>query len=212
MFRSRYVVLLSIVAIAVALRLIDHPWNLAPIGALSLFAGAYFRDRRLAFILPLVTMFLSDIALGIVKDNLSLYVFFGTVPFVYGCYIFYVVLGEWVRGSWRAMDERAQRASASETETSPSGSGRFQAMKAVPVAAATLAGAITFFLVTNFGVWLLFYERTWAGLVRCFVAGVPYFRTTLAGDAVYVVILFGGYAVLKNHLAAPDERGLLHAE
>jgi hypothetical protein len=69
------------------------------------------------------------------------------------------------------------------------------------ISAATLAGAIQFFLVTNFAVWAtgLSYPRTGAGLIACYVAGVPYFWNTLAGDALFAVLFFGGFA-LAEHL------------
>src|SRR5580692_7973431 len=48
------------------------------------------------------------------------------------------------------------------------------------ITAATLLGAIQFFLVTNFAVWALepFYPHTRAGLVACYVAGIPFFWNT----------------------------------
>jgi uncharacterized membrane protein len=74
----------------------------------------------------------------------------------------------------------------------------------VRVAAATLAGSVLFFVVTNFGVWALggLYPRTAAGLVAAYVAAIPFFRNTLLGDAAYALLLFGGYALLERTLAA----------
>jgi hypothetical protein len=65
---------------------------------------------------------------------------------------------------------------------------------------ATLLGAVQFFIVTNFGVWALgsFYPRTVAGFVACYVAGVPFFWNTLAGDAFYATLLFGGFALAEQ--------------
>ncbi len=66
---------------------------------------------------------------------------------------------------------------------------------------ATLLGAIQFFIVTNFAVWAAlggFYPRTVAGLATCYVAGVPFFWNTLAGDAFYVALLFGGFALAEH--------------
>jgi hypothetical protein len=65
------------------------------------------------------------------------------------------------------------------------------------VVGVTLLGAIQFFLVTNFGVWLLLntFPKTAAGLLACYVAGAPLFWNTLAGDALYVTLLFGGFAL-----------------
>jgi hypothetical protein len=69
------------------------------------------------------------------------------------------------------------------------------------VGVATLAGAIQFFLVTNFAVWtssIGSYPKTAAGLMACYAAGIPYFWNTLAGDAFYVGLLFGGMALAER--------------
>ena len=68
------------------------------------------------------------------------------------------------------------------------------------IGAATLLGAVQFFLVTNFAVWAtgLSYPRNTAGLVACYVAGVPFFWNTLAGDAVYAVLFFGSFALAER--------------
>ena len=65
---------------------------------------------------------------------------------------------------------------------------------------ATLLGAMQFFLVTNFAVWAfgLSYPRNSAGLLACYVAGIPFFWNTLAGDAVYATLLFGGFALAER--------------
>jgi hypothetical protein len=65
------------------------------------------------------------------------------------------------------------------------------------IALATLLGAIQFFLVTNFAVWQFLgsYSHTPSGLLSCYVAGIPFFWNTLAGDAVYAVLFFGGFAL-----------------
>ena len=70
------------------------------------------------------------------------------------------------------------------------------------ITAATLVGAIQFFLVTNFAVWAsdLFYPHTRAGLLACYVAGIPFFWNTLAGDAAYAFLLFGGFALAERLL------------
>ena len=65
MFRPRLWLLVLLMLAPAALRLIDHPWNMAPIAALALFAGAYFRDKVWAFAVPLGAMCLSDVAIGL---------------------------------------------------------------------------------------------------------------------------------------------------
>jgi hypothetical protein len=70
------------------------------------------------------------------------------------------------------------------------------------IAGATLLGAIQFFLVTNFSVWAMLgtYPKTAFGLVSCYVAGIPLFWNTLAGDSLYAILLFGGFALAKHFL------------
>ena len=49
------------------------------------------------------------------------------------------------------------------------------------VLAASLVGAVAFFLISNFGVWLGggMYSPTWKGLLDCYAAGLPFFRNSL---------------------------------
>ncbi|MEQ8208859.1 MAG: DUF6580 family putative transport protein [Lacipirellulaceae bacterium] len=63
-----------------------------------------------------------------------------------------------------------------------------------------VASSLAFFVVTNLAVWAAhnYYPHTWAGLVECYVAAVPFFRTMLAGDIFYVSILFGGLSLAEQ--------------
>jgi len=80
--------------------------------------------------------------------------------------------------------------------------GRFlQGRRAVlRVSAATLLGSTQFFLVTNFAAWwfLNAYPKTAAGLAACYVAGIPFFWNTLAGDIFYVTLFFGAFALAER--------------
>ena len=75
-------------------------------------------------------------------------------------------------------------------------------------AVATLGGSLIFFLVTNFGVWIMsgFYEKSIMGLLICYSMALPFFHNTLAGSVFYSVIIFGGYEGLKYYLpdSVPD--------
>lgn len=71
---------------------------------------------------------------------------------------------------------------------------------ALRVGAAALASSVLFYAVTNFGVWLMmdYYPKTLAGLAACYVAAIPFFQNTLAGDLFYTGLLFGGFALLER--------------
>ncbi len=73
-------------------------------------------------------------------------------------------------------------------------------VRVVPVIAASLLSSLLFFTVTNFAVWLGsgFYPLTWQGLNSCFVAGIPFFGNTVAGDLFYCGVLFGGFELIKR--------------
>ncbi|HKW64452.1 MAG TPA: DUF6580 family putative transport protein [Candidatus Acidoferrum sp.] len=70
------------------------------------------------------------------------------------------------------------------------------------ISAATLLGSAQFFLVTNFAIWWLLnsYPKTAAGLADCYVAGIPFFWNTLAGDAVYAALFLGAFALAERFI------------
>ena len=75
------------------------------------------------------------------------------------------------------------------------------------VAPAALASSLSFFIITNFMVWATeqLYPHTLGGLSECFLAGIPFYRNQVLGDAAYTVAIFGGYAVLKR-LCQPERQ------
>jgi hypothetical protein len=77
------------------------------------------------------------------------------------------------------------------------------------VGGAALASSVLFFLVTNFGIWALSgaYPPTPAGLAACYVAGIPFFQNTVAGDLFYSALLFGGFALLERAVPALRRAG-----
>jgi hypothetical protein len=171
----RAALITGIVLAAAALRLIPHPMNFAPIGAIALFGGAYFSSKRSAIAVPLLSIAAGDIFTG----------FHPLIPYVYASFLMSVAIGFWLR----------QR-------------------KSVPrIGAATLAGAVQFFLITNFGVWASSigdYPKIMGGLAECYIAGLPLFWNTLAGDAFYVALQFGGMALAEKRF--PSLQELLAAE
>ena len=163
---ARLIALLSAVAAAAALRLVPHPPNFTPIGAMALFSGAYLGRRWLAFAAPLAALVLSDLVLG----------FYPEVIFVYLSVAAIVLIG---RSLWRRKT-------------------------VLGVGFAALASSVLFFAVTNLGVWLVmdYYPKDLGGLVACYVAAIPFFQNTIAGDLFYATVLFGGFALLERSLPA----------
>jgi len=162
-------VLLFAMALLVALtRLIPHPINFAPLAAMALFGGAYFSRRTTAVIVPLTALWMSDLVI-----NFSIY---GRIVWIYeGFY--------WVYGSFILI----------------AGLG-YLTLKKVKISRlifASISASALFFVVSNFGVWYSFgnpnFPSTVEGLLKCYIAGLPYFWNTLAGDLFYTAILFGSF-------------------
>jgi hypothetical protein len=49
--------------------------------------------------------------------------------------------------------------------------------------------SISFFLISNFGVWYFNYPLNWGGFISCFVLALPFFLNSLAGDLFYTSVL-----------------------
>lgn len=96
MHQIRFVMLVGMILIAAAFRLIPHPPNFVPIGAMALFGGACFATKRMAFLVPLAAMFVSDLAIGLLSGDLPLG-FHPATPVVYGNFALIVCLGFWLR-------------------------------------------------------------------------------------------------------------------
>jgi Family of unknown function (DUF6580) len=74
------------------------------------------------------------------------------------------------------------------------------------VAGASILGSVSFYLLTNFGVWAAWtlYPRNVVGLEACYVAGLPFFRNELLGDLAWCGILFGTYEWVRRRRMLPS--------
>ena len=72
-------------------------------------------------------------------------------------------------------------------------------MRIQKVSPLTVVGSsLLFFIISNLGVWLLYYPLTLEGLMTCFTLAIPFFGNTIAGDLVYTAVLFYGFSAIKN--------------
>jgi hypothetical protein len=65
--------------------------------------------------------------------------------------------------------------------------------KPLPVLGAALTGSVSFFVISNFGVWAAtaMYPKTVSGLMTCYAAAVPFFRRGMEGDLLFTAVMFG---------------------
>ena len=70
-----------------------------------------------------------------------------------------------------------------------------------PSVFAILLSSFSFFVITNFGVWLISYPKSWVGLVECYTLAIPFFRNSLLGDFFYAgLMIYGFNFVQKKYL------------
>ena len=163
--RQRLLLAALLVALATIMRVVPHPWNLTPVGAVALFSGACFDRKRWAFAVPLGAMVIGDAFVG----------FHSLMPAIYATFALIVCIGFLLRS-------------------------RRDSVAAVGLAA--VSSSTIFFLTTNFAVWKLLgtYPQDFAGLVACYVAGLPFYGTMLAGDLIYSALLFGTFVWAERRL------------
>jgi len=153
----------------------------APQIAMAIFGAAVIKDKKLAFVLPLVSMLLSDVFIEILYRNgyMNYGGFWAGQTFFDGQVLNYILLaaltlvGFWARNlNWTR------------------------------IVGATLAAPVIYFLLSNLLVWIggAGYARphTFGGLMACYGDGLPFLRTSLLYTAMFSAILFGGYFLLQR--------------
>ena len=167
------VVLLVLLGLAARLYFREIP-NFTPISAIAMFAGFYFAGRGIAILVPLLIMIASDMLLSGYEPALRVV--------VYGSLMAPVLLHRPVAWGMRRL-----------TQVQPN--GWLAGIAAIALCA--LASSVFFFLTTNLGTWAFtqWYAKDLVGIRNCMLAGLPFFRYTLAGDMTFCALLFGSYAM-----------------
>jgi hypothetical protein len=79
------------------------------------------------------------------------------------------------------------------------------------VGGAAVASAISFFVISDFGVWVagyVGYPKTFAGLMACYAAAIPFFEKELASNLLFSAILFSVPVMIAATLRAlPNTTG-----
>ena len=153
---KKNLIIAIIMLAAVLTRLVPHLPNFTPVTAIALFGGLYISNKILAYALPLIIMFISDIFLGFSSITL----------FVYSGFMLVTLIGK--------LRKKSNILTIS-------------------------MGSLSFFIVTNFGVWLLGYPKTWTGLVECYTLALPFFRNSLLGDFFYSGVMIIGFNFIQKH-------------
>lgn len=166
---SKWGLLVGVVLVAAASRLLPHPFNFAPLGAMALFGSAYLHQRGLGLLLTMAAWWLSDLVLNnvVYPQQADFVLFTDSAFFIYISIAAIYFMGRFLLSSISA--------------------GR--------VVAGSLVASVLFFVLSNLGVWFqnTLYPLTAAGFVECYAQALPFFPNTIAGDLVYSAALFAAY-------------------
>lgn len=177
LFSAGPLALIGMIAVVALTRLIPHPPNFSPVEAMALFGGAYLAKRSWAVLVPLIALFISDLALGLMIGG-EYFQYFVSAGFllVYLTIAVLSVFGFGLRGK----------------------------VSVARVAGYGIVGSVLFFLVTNFGVWFgsVYYPQTASGLMAAYAAGIPFLQNGILGTLFYSAVLFGSYEILKQRIPA----------
>ncbi len=71
--RAKLFTISAIIFALAMFRLLPHLPNVSPVAAMALFGGAYYADKRMAFLVPFLALFLSDLVLGLHNSMIFVY-------------------------------------------------------------------------------------------------------------------------------------------
>jgi len=176
--KSNLLILFILVLACALYRVWDsRPMGFAPQIAMALFAGSVSKDKRFAFLFPILSLFVSDLLYqflysqglttikGFYSGQVSNYLVIASVT-VIGFFINKNKIGQIFIGS--------------------------------------LVGAIYFFLASNFTVWVgggldinnQPYPRSLSGLLLCYTEALPFFKWSVISTLVFNAIFFGSFYLL----------------
>ncbi len=174
-FPAQAGVITGLIVLAAMSRFLPHPPNFTPLGAIALFGAAFFRNRAVAFAVPFAALWISDLVL----NNL---IYAKAFPQFYEGFVWYNSLAVYAGFLLVVL----------------LGLTTLKSVTALRLGAVSVAASLLFFLVTNFGSWLIdpVYPKNPGGLGAAYLAGIPFFWNTLLGDLFFSAILFGSYSVI----------------
>ncbi len=163
---------LLLVAICSLYRVIPNRMlGFAPQIAMAIFAGSVIKDKKWSFLLPLLSMLLSDVIYEVLYMNglSDIKGFYGGQLFNYVLFTGLTVIGFFVNKN-----------------------------NVAHIIGGSIAGVVGFYLISNFGSWLNGldinsnqYPKTWDGIVTCYSAALPFLKGSLLATFIFSGLFFG---------------------
>ncbi|MAU63779.1 MAG: hypothetical protein CMC38_05480 [Flavobacteriaceae bacterium] len=169
-----YVVIISLILFASFTRIIPHIPNFTPIGAMALFGGAYLKNKYHAFIIPLASLWVSDLIINnfIFSFYSKFTWFYPGFLWQYTSFVLIIMVGYFF----------------------------LKKLNFKNVIMTSIFSSLVFYLVTNFGVWISgsMYTIDLKGFITCYVMALPFLKGTILGFICYSTFLFGTLELSKH--------------
>ena len=155
-----------------------RPLGFSPMIGMAIFGGAVIKDKKFAFLLPLLAMFVSDSLYQLLYINGV-----GNIPGFYeGQATNYVLFGGLTVFGFFVKNFNIKR-----------------------IAIASLSAPTAYFLISNFLVWAsssplsgLGRPKTFSGLMMCYSDGLPFYPWSVASTFIFSAVLFGSFYLLTK--------------
>jgi hypothetical protein len=169
-----------LVIVAALYRIIPgRPFGFAPQWAMAIYAGAVIKDKKWAFIMPVLSMFVSDLFYQVL--------FIGGISDMPGFYE-----GQWQNYLLFTLLVFVGLA--------------IRKLNIFQIVAASVTAPTLYFLVSNFLVWAsngatrgLNRPRDFNGLMLCYADGIPFYKMSILATLVFSAILFGSFIFARNY-------------
>jgi hypothetical protein len=177
-----------LIIIAAVYRIIPgRPYGFAPQWAMAVFAGVVIRDKKWALIIPVLSMFISDLLYQILYMSGV-----GNMPGFY-------------EGQWQNYVLFALLAFVGMA---------VKKINVTQIAIASFVAPTVYFLASNFLLWAsngttrgLDRPKTLNGLMLCYSDGIPFFRMSILATLVFSGILFGSYYLIQTGIKRQAIKG-----
>jgi len=185
--KNTVIVFIILIVVSAVYRIFpERPFGFAPQMALALFGGAMISDKKLAFLLPVLSLFISDLLYqGLFSAGIaSVPGFYEGQLWVYISFLLVTVFGFLMKNvNWKS------------------------------VIGFSISGSMIFFLSSNFFVWMggggLNRPKTFDGLLMCYGDALAFYRyygvihgfagNFIIGDLFFTGLLFGTYFLAKKY-------------
>ena len=167
---TMFLIAVVMILAAALSRIAFYPLNFSPVIAMALFGGAVIKDKKLAFALPLLAMFLSDVIFEFTNIATG---FWGWGQLIgYGIFALITIFGF-----------NLKKISV-------------QNVTGFAIASSLIFFFISNTSVWIFD--NTTYAQNFSGWINCLAAGIPFLKNGLAADLIYSALFFGGYVLLEK--------------